>query len=128
MRYLCVHCDHRWVVEGADAPKRCPSCMRATGIELVSDGAKKPVEKSSLRRFTPWAVLAALAIALVILLVARRSQAPASGDTLGPSDPTELAELMKKEQIESAGLEQLFAADEAMTALAEKTAGEKDGM
>jgi tetratricopeptide (TPR) repeat protein len=126
MRYLCVHCDHRWASEGSEPPKRCPSCMRATGVEAVSDGAKT-APKSKLHRYAPWAIVAALAIGLTILLVARRSHDPSATNALAPRDPEELLALLKKEQIDAAGLELLFAADAAMEAQAEKVAGDKDG-
>ena len=129
MRYLCVHCDHRWAVDGPDVPKRCPACMRATGVEAVSDGTDKGRPRSgSLKRLAPWAVLVALAIGLVILLVARRSHDAHASNALAPAAPSDLKELLMKEQIDTVGLERMFAADAAMESLADKAAGEKDGM
>jgi len=36
MRYLCVHCDHRFDHEG-DKKARCPKCMRLHGIEKIGE-------------------------------------------------------------------------------------------
>ncbi|MBW2462272.1 MAG: hypothetical protein JRH11_11555 [Deltaproteobacteria bacterium] len=40
MRYLCVHCDHRFEYEGEKKKPRCPECMRVGGVEKLSDAAK----------------------------------------------------------------------------------------
>lgn len=37
MRYLCVHCDHRF--ESDEAKPRCPKCMRVHGIEKLDGKA-----------------------------------------------------------------------------------------
>src|SRR5688572_23837803 len=127
MRYLCVHCDHRWEEEGSEPPRRCPGCMRATGVEPVGGAQKKAAAgKPSRTRHYVLAGLGFVIIALVVLLVAKRTNhAAATG--LVPLEPDDLRSALLADKVDAVGLEQLFAADAAMEAQAEKAAGSADG-
>src|SRR5690242_2088987 len=125
MRYLCVHCDHRWEEEGTEPPRRCPGCMRATGVEAVGAPAKPKAATSRTRHYVLLG-LGALVAALVVLLIARRTQ-PSASHELSPLDPSDLQAALLAEHVETAGLEQLFAVDAAMETRAEALTKDADG-
>ena len=122
MRYLCVHCDYRWEVEGDEAPRRCPSCMRATGVEPVRETAKKVTTHS---RSTMWVLLLLVGVVMVgsiFWLVSRRSliEGPVP---LRPLSADETAQVLKREQVTADGLEALLTETTAIEAFATKAAG-----
>lgn len=123
--YLCVHCDHRWEDDGEEPPRRCPSCMRATGVEPVKGQSAEAAQKPSRVKHYVFATIAFLVVALIILLVARRTDEPNSG--LAPQAPSALKAALLKEQVDAAGLEQLFASNAAMESYAEKAVANADG-
>jgi tetratricopeptide (TPR) repeat protein len=132
MRYLCVHCDHRWEEEGSEPPAtakrpaRCPGCMRATGVEAVGGATRAATGKPGRTKHYLLAAAGFVVVALVVLLVAKRTdQAAATG--LAPLEPDDLRTALLADKVEPAGLEDLFAVDAAMEAAAEKAAGDADG-
>jgi tetratricopeptide (TPR) repeat protein len=126
MRYLCVHCDHRWEEESKEPPRRCPGCMRATGIEPVGGTAKREAHKPSRTRHYVLAALGFVALALIVLLVVKRTD-HASATGLAPLEPDDLRAALLADKVETAGLEQLFATDAAMESQAEKAVGSAEG-
>ena len=67
MRYLCVHCDHRFEAEGEEVPKRCPSCMRAKGIEPVRAAEVQAPRVADKKRQLLWLIPVAAALALALI-------------------------------------------------------------
>jgi tetratricopeptide (TPR) repeat protein len=128
MRYLCVHCDHRWEDTGSEPPRRCPGCMRATGVEAVRDAAEKVRGNSGgkSRRLIAAAVAVMLLGAGAGYWFTRGSKAHSSS-ALAPLDPDDLRAALLQDHVDAAGLEQLFVADAGMEALAKKTAGAESG-
>ena len=60
MKYLCVHCDHRFDHEGDKKP-RCPQCMRRHGLEELRD-EKKAQEARRPAWVMPAAVVGAVGL------------------------------------------------------------------
>lgn len=60
MRYLCVHCDHRF--EAEEEKPRCPKCMRVHGVERVGENKPSAKQKSSA---PIWVAIAGLAVAAI---------------------------------------------------------------
>ncbi len=124
MRYLCVHCDHRFDVEGTDVPSRCPNCMRATGVKaLVEPSVKAPSPSagaSNSRKF-------GLGLLGISLLAAgfgawaweRNTPPPALDDVSAWSD-RQLESVLSAQQVDAGGLEKLLVADDAIEAFAEQ--------
>ncbi|MEM9066973.1 MAG: hypothetical protein AAGE52_00665 [Myxococcota bacterium] len=84
-RYLCVHCGHKFMAEAE--PKRCPSCMRKGGLELLE-------EKSGDRKTwkVPAIVLGAVAVIAIGYVAWSRSTPDAvSGEV--PLEPLSFSEL-----------------------------------
>lgn len=122
MRYLCVHCDHRWAVEGDEAPRRCPSCMRATGVEPVRETAAK---KASGSKRGVWWLAAGLALVVAgsAVWLSRRSQDIEGPVPVRPLSTAELASVLKREQVQAGGLESLLDETAAVEAFAKQGAG-----
>jgi len=123
MRYLCVHCDHRFDVEGADVPSRCPKCMRATGVKAAAQtGQIKPGMSRQTRVMLGLGAAAALGLGGYFAF--RPSQDPKAALTsVAPLSGSNLAAALAAQQINAGGLEQLLAADDAIEGFAEKAAG-----
>ncbi len=122
MRYLCVHCDHRWEIEGDEAPRRCPACMRATGVEPVRESAKKAATKS---RTTIWVGLALIGVVLAgsVLWLANRRSVIEGPVPVRPLSVEEVAQVLKREEASASGLESLLAETPALEAFAKRAAG-----
>jgi tetratricopeptide (TPR) repeat protein len=131
MRYLCVHCDHRFEV-GAQAgpPRRCPSCMRATGLEPIREEAA-PASKGSARpgrtRLLWLGAGALLLIAGGVAFALSLSRDSGSAAKSGPAalDASELKTALAQLQVEAGGLERLLVADAAVQRFAEQAAAGK---
>src|SRR5262245_34151855 len=107
MRYLCVHCDHRFEAEG-EAPKRCPACMRAKGIEPVREPAPAAGRAGPGRaKHLLWlGLLGALVVGAAFFVWPRdTSDKPAAGPEL--LEPDALAAALKGQQVDAGGLERL---------------------
>src|SRR5262245_48224568 len=92
MRYLCVHCDHRFDHEGDDKP-RCPKCMRLHGLEKVAGAGTSGASASRRPRWIVPAVLATVVVGLGAAYFLWAREAPAAvGDTVAvePLDSGEL--------------------------------------
>lgn len=126
MRYLCVHCDHRFDHEG-DAKPRCPKCMRHTGIETIADPKKKgaSAEAGPKKWIVPGAI--AGAVALVAGGYAWWSSQAAdtvSGDVpLRPLESSELRGHVRRLSAEPGDLVGFFEPNEAIEELGEKATG-----
>ncbi len=126
MRYLCVHCDHRFEHEGEDKP-RCPKCMRRHGIEPIAEGEGR----SGGGRSRPRWVLPVAALVLVGLLGggyawwSKRAPDVVSGDPpLHPLAQSTIRGYARKLGADPGDMIHLFEADDAIEAFAEKaTAG-----
>ncbi len=125
MRYLCFHCNHRFEVEGSEAPSRCPNCMRATGVKPLAEqsgqAARRGVSRGTLVLLGSGA-LAAIAIGGYFL-----SSQPADPKelmaSLQPLDGGDLSRVLASEQVTAGGLEKLLEADDAIESFAEKASG-----
>jgi tetratricopeptide (TPR) repeat protein len=119
MRYLCVHCDHRF--EADEAPKRCPSCMRATGVQPVRD---EPVAVKSSRswRGPVIGVVAVLAAVGGYFALGRR---PDAGDhaVVGPMSESQLEDALEKASAQPRELAKFLVADASVREWAQQTAG-----
>jgi tetratricopeptide (TPR) repeat protein len=62
MRYLCVHCDHRFEYDGDKKKPRCPECMRVGGVEKIRDE-----KKSSSKEQPKWLVPGGVALVIAAL-------------------------------------------------------------
>ncbi|UJR78206.1 tetratricopeptide repeat protein [Sandaracinus amylolyticus] len=122
MRYVCLNCGHRWDLEEGKEDKkvRCPSCMRVTGIEKVSDA--KPAASAR----NPW-----LVPGLVVVLLAAigggyamwRASAPREVGEDVPERPLERDELvghLRRLRVDARGVVDLLAADEGVEEFAER--------
>jgi tetratricopeptide (TPR) repeat protein len=131
MRYLCVHCDHRFEVEAeASVPKRCPACMRATGIEPMRD---EPAQASRVGARVPRSRAIWLGGAAALLLIAggvayalSRSSAPAARGGPAALDADELKVALAAQQVDAGPLLRLLLADAALRRFAEQAAAGKD--
>jgi tetratricopeptide (TPR) repeat protein/DNA-directed RNA polymerase subunit RPC12/RpoP len=129
MRYLCVHCDHRFEAQDSEVPKRCPACMRAKGVEPVREpDASVQVPKRSRARHAVWLVALALAAGAVVWFT--RPKATVDSATSGPAPLglDALKEGFTRDRVDAAGLEQLLIADDAVESFAEKASAGKDGL
>jgi tetratricopeptide (TPR) repeat protein len=123
MRYLCVHCEHRFEAEGAEPPRRCPACMRATGVQPVRD---EPVVKATARR-SPAALLGVVALALLAAVAGyfMWGKRPSAGEqgTGGPLAPAALHDALAALKIEPGELGSLLLADASVQSFAKEAAG-----
>jgi tetratricopeptide (TPR) repeat protein len=126
MRYLCVHCDHRFEAEG-ETPKRCPSCMRAKGIEPVRDEAKAspPVHTGRTKRLVGLGLLG-LAVAAAAFFAWPRDAADKAASGKGVLSLEALNAALAHEQVSAGGLERILFADDAIEKFASKAADGKD--
>ncbi len=125
MRYLCVHCDHRFEAEG-DTPKRCPSCMRAKGIEPVREEAKPATAARAGRgKHLVWLGLLGAAVFAGGFFAWPRDTADNHAVRSGALSHDALKAALAREQVNAGGLERLLLADDAIEKFAEKAASGK---
>ncbi|MBK8589379.1 MAG: tetratricopeptide repeat protein [Sandaracinaceae bacterium] len=129
MRYLCVHCDHRFEHEGTEPPKRCPSCMRKGGLEA----RQEPAAAAAAGERNLWAPAAALlAVALLgggYLLMNRSSGTPSvAGDVpMRPLSTSELRAHLVERDVTPEPFVGLFEANDAVSDLGERGVDGKSG-
>ncbi|MET0339555.1 MAG: hypothetical protein ABW252_01065 [Polyangiales bacterium] len=128
MRYVCVHCDHKWEADGEQAPKRCPACLRANGPQLATASqqpaaAPRPRSKAALIALGVVAVLAAVGGYFVW------GGRPSAGErgVVAPLSASELDDALAKAQVRAGDLAKLLVADPAVSKWAEKVAGSANG-
>ncbi|MBX3251317.1 MAG: hypothetical protein KF901_29330 [Myxococcales bacterium] len=117
-RWLCVHCGHRFAA--AEAPDRCPSCMRKGGLEALAADApsKRPA----------WLV-PALVVGLIGVVGAGyaiwRGATPDAVSGEAPLEPLSRSQLRGYLALENADGDHadLFEADAAVEALARHASG-----
>jgi len=51
MRFECAHCSHH--IDAADAPARCPSCLRSTGL-IPAEEEREPIPVQAARAVRSW--------------------------------------------------------------------------
>jgi tetratricopeptide (TPR) repeat protein len=120
-QYLCVHCDHSFFPESEGEPKRCPSCMRKGGLELV----RKAKEGGRPAWLVPAAVVGLIALVGIGYAVWDGQTAdPVEGDA--PIRPLSTSELLGYLQVSNAGRApaEIFDGGDAIDALAEEASGE----
>ena len=128
MRYVCVHCDHKWEADAQQPPKRCPSCLRANGPQVeaaAESGTPHPRQRSK-------AALVGLGVAVILAAVAGYfvwGGRPSAGERpeLAPLSAGELTGALERAQVDAGDLAQLLVADPAITAWAERVAGSASG-
>jgi tetratricopeptide (TPR) repeat protein len=129
MRYLCVHCDHRFDHEGAEPPKRCPSCMRKGGLEA----REEPKASAASGERNVWAPAAALlAVALLgggYLLMNRSAGTPSvAGDVpLQPLSRSDLGAHLAARDVTPEPYVGFFTANDAVEDLGERGVAGKSG-
>lgn len=129
MRYLCVHCDHRFEAEGSEVPKRCPACMRAKGIEPVREPAAPAQGPAKGRaRHLVWLALLAVAAAAAVWLTRPKSTEDGAASGPRPLELDQLKAALTAERVDAGALLSLLQADDAVEAFAEKAAAGKDGV
>lgn len=119
MRYLCVHCEHRFEAEGVEPPRRCPACMRAAGVQPVRD---EPATKATPKR-ARLALLGVFALALLAgvvgyFLLGKRSTAGEQG-LAGPLSEAQLHGVLGSLNVDAGELLPLLIADPAVQRFAE---------
>jgi tetratricopeptide (TPR) repeat protein len=127
MRYLCVHCEHRFEAEGPNPPTRCPRCMRATGVKLAETAASGDSAKRPRASYVALG-LAALALTLGgvvgFLLLRGESRTPEQDLTyLAPLEQAALVRALASQQVDAGALATLLEADASIEAFAEQAAG-----
>ncbi len=108
MRYLCVHCDHRF--EADEEPRRCPSCMRATGVQPVRDEPVRAAANKPRGRVPAIALAAVLAAVAGYFALGRRPEAGEHG-TVGPLSEAQLDEALQKAGAQAGELSKFLIAD-----------------
>src|SRR4051794_40477269 len=116
MRYLCVHCDHRFDVEGNDVPSRCPNCMRATGVKALKAQSAAEVRKGLSRPvLISLGIAAAALVGLSGYLLFSQTKDPKDALTsTQPLDQDDLVAALASQQVSAGGLEKLLEADSAI--------------
>jgi tetratricopeptide (TPR) repeat protein len=123
MDYVCVHCDHSWTVDDDETPQRCPSCMRATGVERAGRAAETLSKSPAKKRRWLGLLVAVLALgALAAVFVMRRSASVDGPPPLRPLTSGELKARLAREQIDAGEMGKLLEADASIEAFAEKAA------
>ncbi|HEX6239582.1 MAG TPA: hypothetical protein VFZ61_01765 [Polyangiales bacterium] len=127
MRYVCVHCDHRFEAEGSEVPKRCPACMRAKGVEPLRDPATKQAPATPSRvRHLAWVIPVALAVAAAVWFT--RPKSTVDGTVAGPQplDQEAMDATLVRDHVDAGALRALLVPDDAIEQFAEKAASGKD--
>ena len=125
MRYLCVHCDHRFEVAGDVPPTRCPSCMRAKSIEPIRAAAPaKKVERGKTGLLLG-GLAALLALGAAAWYLLPRDNVDKSG--AGALTHDALKRQLAEQHIDAGGLVQLLVADDTVKKFAEQSAADKEG-
>lgn len=126
MRYLCVHCDHRFE-QDKDAKPRCPKCMRRHGLEALDEPG------ASRRRLPRWAWLGGV-VGVVALLGggyawwSHVTPGAVSGEVpLAPLDRSDLRDWLAHRKVEASDLTKLLLADDAVEAFADEATAGADG-
>lgn len=129
MRYLCVHCEHRWDAEGEEAPTRCPACMRATGVKKLNEAADTPTPAAARKKPGVWLAGALFAVALGVgaYVGLRSGDAPEAVSSDAPSSRAALAAALAAEDVDAGTLLDLLQADAAIEAFAKQAAGNASG-
>jgi tetratricopeptide (TPR) repeat protein len=120
MRYVCLHCGNRFELEEDDAKKRCPSCLRVTGLEKL-DGSHA-AGGARARWLVPGAIAAVLA-ALLGGYAVWRSSTPREVGAEVPRTPLERDVLighLRRLRVDARPVLDLLAPDEAVERLAEE--------
>ncbi len=120
MRYLCVHCDEKFEIEG-EAEPRCPKCMRVHGLRPLAAAAPAARPARSRR---------ALVLALLVLagiggasgyLWWKRAQTPdAATLARSPLDPGVLRRELQRRGVNAGELAALLVADGAVERFAQQ--------
>jgi len=130
MRYVCVHCDHRWDDEGAEPPRRCPSCMRANGVEAATDKPKATRSAPARRRSPATLIGVALLVVLAAVggyfLLGKRPKA-GDQDVAAPLSSAQLQEALTAAHADAGELAALLEADANVERFAKQAAGSVDG-
>lgn len=123
MRYVCVHCEHRWEADGEHPPARCPSCMRATGLEKVHDDGPAVKARTTRPKHVVGVALLALLAAIGGYFVWGRR--PTAGDpgSVGPMTAAELHASLATARVSAGDLEAMLVPDGAVERFAKATAG-----
>ncbi len=126
MKYLCVHCDHRFDQEGEGRPRRCPNCMRTGGIEPASQKATTSAAEPRPRWVTWGAVAAIVAVIAGGYVYWVRETPDDVGDEV-PMRPLDRSELRGHVRRVGADVPDdmlaLFDADDALEELGERADG-----
>ncbi|MFW5875891.1 MAG: tetratricopeptide repeat protein [Myxococcota bacterium] len=126
MRYLCVHCDHRFE-QDEDAKPRCPKCMRRHGLEALDEPG------GSRRRLPPWAWVGGVVGVLALLgggyaWWSYATPGAVSGEVpLAPLDRSDVRDWLAHDQVEADEMAGLLMADEAVEAFAEEATADAGG-
>jgi tetratricopeptide (TPR) repeat protein len=126
MRYLCVHCDHRFE-HAAEGKPRCPKCMRRNSIEPL--GGEAPAGQRIPRWALPAGVAALLALAAGgYAWWALVTPGQVSGEVpLAPLDRSDVRDWLAHEKVEAGDAAALLLADAAVEEFAEKATGGAGG-
>jgi hypothetical protein len=122
MRYLCVHCEHRFEASGEETPRRCPSCMRANGVQPVREETRATPKKRSRGAVLGVAALALVAAVGGYFVFGKRPSAGEQG-SVGPLSPSALHDQLAGAQIDAGELEGLLASDASIEQFARAAIG-----
>lgn len=118
MRYLCVHCDHRFELDEEGKKPRCPKCMRKHGIEAL--GEAKTGEEPDRKRWVTWAAVAGVVavVAAGYMWFQRQTPDHVEGDVpLRPLEVSELRGYARNANATLGELAELFVASDAVESL-----------
>jgi len=125
MRYLCVHCDHRFEYDGDKKKPRCPECMRVGGVEKIRDSKKAKADEQP-----KWLVPGGVALVVAALAGGYFYWAREAPVTVGdevPLRPLDQGELEGHARRVGATVPEdrlsLFEADEAIEELGDSVSG-----
>jgi tetratricopeptide (TPR) repeat protein len=125
MRYLCVHCDHRFEHRDEGKP-RCPKCMRRNSLEALGADASK----GGMPR---WAIPAMVAAVLVVAVGgyawwAWVTPGLVSGEVpLRPLDRGDLRDWLAHEKVEAGELAALLVPDASVEDFAKEATKGAEG-
>jgi tetratricopeptide (TPR) repeat protein len=124
MRYVCVHCEHQWESQDEKAPQRCPSCMRANGVQPLA--AHKAAEPARPRRSAR--ALLGLFVVMVLAAVAGYfafGRRPTAGDasSLAPTADADLPAALQAAGVNADATAKLLAQDATIERFARTAVG-----